>query len=901
MGKVIMVTSFIEYMGWVSLSLNLKDSFERAQQAALDLNHQELDIPHLLYALIDNPEAAIALSKHHIDREQLRHHLSHHALAFANNGLLLKNNNLTEYGTFKPTKRIQRLMAQASQKAEMVGKREIDGEDVINSLISIEKELSNHYSNNKNDRKQDVATSAFYKYQEDLFSYDRNNRLTNWKFSSRQQTPSHDFYLTQGWEDQTTQCNTNVNLLVPQKPTEDQYTGPDKTMKYSYPAHNTLEYAQIQSSLDSLMERRADAEGVLQDCEWYQLLKNLEQVSDNLDDTVDRHQKKLVRKARQEIDKVDRWRKAYHYIEHLDHELAKFRKLEESALREETAGNSAKDIVILEMEDREMSKAIEERMHLLEKHVNQLEKKLKISKKSRKYASLGHVNTKSVADDSYGHAPTVSDYYLESLKDKIQTLEGHIDKQDYHIATLRDQSNHRSDDRPDLDREKVTLKHEISLIQRENDGLTHKISGLEQNMSQQAALIASLRDQSSQRSISEPEFEREKATLKHEISLIQRENDSLTHKVASLENHIQQQDGHLGQLKEETNRHSSNLPALEREKVTLKHEVDMLQTENEDLTHRIAELETTMTEQDGHIMTLREKASRRKERLTALSGEHESIVPALEAEKATLKHEISMIQDENDALTHKIAELETQHHSLSEQYSGSSSEFSALKDAYDRVTEKNDKRKQYILSLEEQIKGLESNNQRQDKLVIDLHSEIEGYKASVEHNKQTIGQLVAQINSHKDSTHLLAQEKLTADERLKLISSESDQYGEKARARKQQIQTLEQQIKAHEEFSQTREQRVKALQNEVSTNSEILTSVNEKLTLQKDKAASRERHIRTLEQHVKVQENELAIMKKQMATRPEQMAAPVYAAPGRRSTVAWRETDSLVEIVRASM
>ncbi len=806
-----MVASFLDYMGWVSLSFNLRESFKKAEQTAIELGYQQLDISHLLFALIDNPEAAIALSGHNIDRQQLRHQLTHHALAFTNKGYLPSKDTDARTVSPEPAKRIQHLMALASQKADISGKTEIDGEDVIKALIELEQQGGMQYSK-KNVTKHNDSPSMHYSYQKDLFAYDQNNKLLNWGI------PKHpagqpELYLSPHRdlkpEIQPLQTPDPRVLELP----ENRHTGPDKIMKYSYPDHDTVEYKQIRSSLNSLMQRRSDAEKVLKDCEWYQLLKNLEQVSDDLDDTAERHQKKLAKKARQEIGKVDRWRKAYRYIKHIDDEMAKFRKLEKESLRDAKESGRARDVVFVEMEDRQLSRAIEERMQMLEKHVGQLEKKLKHGKKSKKNYSISAIDEATYTRPTLAASP---DYYLESLKDKISSLEEQIDKKDYHIVSLQEKASQSS-------------------------------------------------------------------------------------------------------------------PASDREKVTLKHEIDFLQKENSSLNHQMTELQSHLGKQDTRIISLREKASRRKQRLASLSSQHGSLVPELQGERATLKHEVSMLQDENDRLVHKIAELETRHNTLAQEYSGSSTEVSTLRDAHDRIVEKNDKRKRYILSLEEQIKGLESNNQRQDKVIIELHSEIEGlrqgfdsqltglqsnnerqdkliielhseienYKTTEERNKQVIERLVAEIGAHKDSTHLLAQEKLTLDERLKLAANESDGQGQTVQVQQQKIKALEDQVKAHEEFSQTREQRVKTLQTEVQSSQEVMQSINEKLGLQKDKAASRERHVRTLEQHVKAQENEISILKKQMASRTTQAVAPQYAAPGRRSTVMWRDTDSLVEIVRA--
>ena len=55
-----MTATFFEYLGWVSLSPNLKESFNKALLDAEQNRHGTVEIEHLLFALIDDPEGAIA-------------------------------------------------------------------------------------------------------------------------------------------------------------------------------------------------------------------------------------------------------------------------------------------------------------------------------------------------------------------------------------------------------------------------------------------------------------------------------------------------------------------------------------------------------------------------------------------------------------------------------------------------------------------------------------------------------------------------------------------------------------------------------------------------------------------------------------------------------------------------
>ena len=84
-----MTASYFEYLGWVSLSSNLQASFAKALEDARKRGHKAFRAEHLLYALVDDPEGAIALARMQVSRNELRSDLTEHLSRFpASTGLL---------------------------------------------------------------------------------------------------------------------------------------------------------------------------------------------------------------------------------------------------------------------------------------------------------------------------------------------------------------------------------------------------------------------------------------------------------------------------------------------------------------------------------------------------------------------------------------------------------------------------------------------------------------------------------------------------------------------------------------------------------------------------------------------------------------------------------------------
>jgi len=122
-----MTATFFEYLGWVSLSPNLKESFNKTLVDAEKHRHATVEIEHLLYALVDDPEGAIALIAMGVDRDQLRDELADHLDEIPTGARI-------ELSRLQPARELKKLMAKASDMADNEHDDHIDGGDVVRAL-----------------------------------------------------------------------------------------------------------------------------------------------------------------------------------------------------------------------------------------------------------------------------------------------------------------------------------------------------------------------------------------------------------------------------------------------------------------------------------------------------------------------------------------------------------------------------------------------------------------------------------------------------------------------------------------------------------------------------------------------------------------------------------------------
>jgi hypothetical protein len=266
-----MTASFFEYLGWVSLSRNLKESFNRTLKGAMHRRHQTVEIEHLLTALVDDPESAIVLNDLGVDRERLREEL----LARLDE---LPLGAISDQQTPQPSRELKKLMAKASDLADKDRDDHVDGGDVVRALIDF-----------------DGPAAAR------LLQVQVPGRAGAGKAKAPPQGVSAAIE------------SARAGFASARSP-EPQAAAP-----------LGFDVDPIRASIEAIMARRRDAEQVLNQCEWYHLFKSLNQIEAGLEDAEQTHRAILLARAERELAERPRCRKAFLYVRHLDNELARLK------------------------------------------------------------------------------------------------------------------------------------------------------------------------------------------------------------------------------------------------------------------------------------------------------------------------------------------------------------------------------------------------------------------------------------------------------------------------------------------------------------------------------------------------------------------------------------------------
>lgn len=279
-----MTASFFEYLGWVSLSRNLKESFNRTLKGVIQRRHQQVEIEHLLAALVDDPEAAIELNAMKVDRERLREEL----IARVDE---LPHGPLSETQSPQPSRELKKLMAKASDLADQRRDDHIDGSDVVRALIDFE------------------AVPA--------------GRILQHLLPTRAGSGSRARAARQGEEPRVVLETLSHN------------PGPHSALALGF------DVDPIRASIGAIMARRRDAEQILNQCEWYHLFKSLNMIEDGLEGDEQTHRAKLLARAERELAERPRCRKAFLYVQHLDQELARLKGIVDTDWADEFSPDEA--------------------------------------------------------------------------------------------------------------------------------------------------------------------------------------------------------------------------------------------------------------------------------------------------------------------------------------------------------------------------------------------------------------------------------------------------------------------------------------------------------------------------------------------------------------------------------
>ncbi len=272
-----MTATFFEYLGWVSLSPNLKESFNKTLHDAEQHHHAVVDVEHLLFALVDDPEGAIALTKMGVDRDELRDRLADHLDA-------IPAGSKTEVKDMQPTRELKKLMARASELADREHDDHIDGGDVIRALAKFE-----------------ASENSFLVPLRQVEKPSEPPAKRHARSLGRKTAPAPSLPPNSGDE----QMQTTAPV--------DETASPEFDMD------------PIKASIKAIMARRRDAEQILFECEWYHLFKSLNMIDEGLEGEEQTHRARLLARAEQELAERPRCRKAFLYVRHLDQELARLK------------------------------------------------------------------------------------------------------------------------------------------------------------------------------------------------------------------------------------------------------------------------------------------------------------------------------------------------------------------------------------------------------------------------------------------------------------------------------------------------------------------------------------------------------------------------------------------------
>jgi flagellin-like hook-associated protein FlgL len=259
-----MTAKFFEYLGWVSLSPNLKESFSKTLLDAEQHRHGTVEIEHLLLALIDDPEGAIALTQMGVDRDKLRNNIADHLDAIP------AGDNIKPH-ELQPSRTLKKLMAKASDQADSEHDDHIDGGDVIHALGEFKA------SNSNLDFLQGVQIEAEAKPAQKRSTRQRSRKAGD---ETVEDSPS----------------NSQANEL-------------------------NFDVDPIKASIKAIMARRSEAENILLECEWYHLFKSLNMIDAVLGEEEQVQRTNLLARAEKELAERPRCRKAFLYVRYLDNEL----------------------------------------------------------------------------------------------------------------------------------------------------------------------------------------------------------------------------------------------------------------------------------------------------------------------------------------------------------------------------------------------------------------------------------------------------------------------------------------------------------------------------------------------------------------------------------------------------
>ena len=590
-----MTATFFEYLGWVSLSPNLKASFNKALQDAEQHRHGTIEIEHLLFALIDDPEGAIALTQSGVNRDDLRDDIADHLDGIpAGAKLDLKD--------LQPARELKKLMAKASDQADNEHDDHIDGGDVIRALADFET----------------VSTLDF------LTTTQPNQKAAR--------APKR-------------HKRTRVRKSTKVAPTPLQTETEEKPMENTPHTQTSddlnFDVDPIRASIKAIMARRRDAEEILFECEWYHLFKSLNMIDEVLEGEEQTQRAKLLARAEKELAERPRCRKAFLYVRHLDQELIRLKGIVDI----DWAGEITPDEAVSELarlrampRDNNGTASLSQQTntsnrsaigdHLLDVKIQESEVKALEQKLARLDRSSGYDQT-----------------HLSELESNLRSHDTHSKKRDNVIGELERYLHSEMQMAESRDERITELEKELQASKSVSDTQVDKTSNLELE-------LAAFKEHAGNRELLISELEAKLKTEKHSAQSHEDQMNELHAMLSKEKERAQTHDKHVFELqkafedeKNNTNAHEQQVRSLETD---MRSRLEQLQVREA----QVKKLETDLLAHEG-------KGNMHKQELHSLANNHQSEVQKLVTSIEDQSAESRIHQQEINALRAQLAGMET--------------------------------------------------------------------------------------------------------------------------------------------------------------------------------------------------------------------------------------------------
>jgi len=755
-----MTSTFFEYLGWVSLSPNLKESFNKTLADAEKHRHATVEIEHLLYALIDDPEGAIALIAMGVDRDELRDELADHLHQIPTGARV-------ELARLQPARELKKLMAKASDMADNEHDDHIDGGDVVRALGEFDRlgdfDFRHHFA-----KQPEIKSPA-----------PQNTRPRSHKKTAQYapvQPPKTQIAPPAPAPEPVQVATAPVQTApIPPLPPLPPQAGDETVEKISpTPKASALNFDvdPIKASIKAIMARRADAEEILYECEWYHLFKSLNMIDEGLEGEAQTYRAKLLAKAEMELAERPRCRKAFLYVRHLDQELDRLKGIVDI----DWAGDITPDETV--------------------RQLSYLRAMPKDEKKSRRAPNLPSHNT---AHSRFG------DHLFD-----VKLQESEVLALEQKLARL-DRTAGFSQDRL-LELEEHLQSHDTHSKKRENI-----IGELESYLRSEMQL-------SDARDLRIIELEKELVSTKNIT-------DSQVGKTSHLENELAAFKEHAGNrelliseletsLRKEKNNATSHAEQVRELRTMLANEKERAETH--DL--QVAELQKTYeeeknraTEHEQQVHTLEEDLKARLQQLKIREDQIRSLEDSLSTREKIKERQIKELEERLQAREQEkerqVTELQKNLNATEIHAAEQEKQLQTLHADLSSHTSLREEKERQIMELQKSLDAKETHTAEQEKQLQTLHTDLSAHASAREEKERQIMELQKSLESKE--THVAEQEK-----QLQALLSDLSSHASAREEKERQVMELQKNLDAREAHLAEQEKQLQTLHTDLSSHTD---------------------------------------------------------------------------------